>query len=48
MPNDQNILSDWRAYRTTVDAIEARTGYDFFSLVSDNVESVIEANIDAQ
>ncbi|MER2997558.1 DNA/RNA non-specific endonuclease [Pontibacter populi] len=48
MPNDQNILSDWRAYRTTVDAIEAKTGYDFFNLVADNVETVIEANVDVQ
>ncbi|GAB3196150.1 hypothetical protein GCM10027293_07980 [Pontibacter aydingkolensis] len=46
MPNDQTILSDWRAYRTTVDAIEAKTGYDFFSLVPDSIENVIEAKID--
>ncbi|MBC5772700.1 DNA/RNA non-specific endonuclease [Pontibacter sp. KCTC 32443] len=47
MPNDQAIGTDWRAYRTTVDAIEAKTGYDFLSLVSDNVENTIEATVDA-
>ncbi|MBB6613020.1 DNA/RNA non-specific endonuclease [Pontibacter sp. Tf4] len=47
MPNDQAIGTDWRAYRTSVDAIEAKTGYDFFSLISDNVENTIEAKVDA-
>ncbi|MCX2738337.1 DNA/RNA non-specific endonuclease [Pontibacter anaerobius] len=46
MPNDQNVSSDWRTYRTSVDMIEAKTGYDFFSLVADNVENVIEASVD--
>ncbi|MBB6611681.1 DNA/RNA non-specific endonuclease [Pontibacter sp. Tf4] len=47
MPNDQNVQSDWKLYRTTVDAIEAKTGYDFLSLVNDNTESVLEATKDA-
>ncbi|WP_300441623.1 DNA/RNA non-specific endonuclease [Christiangramia sp.] len=47
MPNSQNIFSDWRQYKTTVDNIEALTGYDFFDLVPDNIENVIEANVDA-
>lgn len=46
MPNDQNILSDWKAYRTTVDDIEAKTGYDFFSLISDSIENSIESKVD--
>lgn len=46
MPNSQNISSDWTQYRTTVDDIEVLTGYDFFALVPDNIENVIEASID--
>ncbi|MEJ8757246.1 DNA/RNA non-specific endonuclease [Pontibacter sp. H259] len=46
MPNDQSIGTDWRTYRTTVDAIESKTGYNFFSLVNDTVENTIEAKVD--
>ena len=47
MPNSNSVNSDWRQYLTTVDDIEAATGYDFFSLVPDAIENVIEANIDS-
>ena len=43
MPNSQNISSDWTLYQTSVDQIEAATGYDFFDLVPNNIEDVIEA-----
>jgi endonuclease G len=33
----------WRDYETTVDAIEARTGYDVFALLPDAVERIVEA-----
>ncbi|WP_439883509.1 DNA/RNA non-specific endonuclease [Pontibacter sp. MBLB2868] len=46
MPNDQSVSSDWRIFRTSVDAIEAKTGYDLLSTVADNVENVIEASVD--
>ncbi len=46
MPNSQSVSSDWTTYKTTVDDIEMKTGYDFFSLVPDNIENVIEANVD--
>ena len=46
MPNSQSVSSDWTLYKTTVDDIEMKTGYDFFNLVPDAVEDVIEANID--
>ncbi|MFD2515145.1 DNA/RNA non-specific endonuclease [Pontibacter locisalis] len=48
MPNDQSVSSDWRQYRTSVDALEAKTGYDLLSMVADNVESIIEASVDTQ
>ena len=37
--------NDWRGYLTTVDAVEALTGYDFFANVDDVVERSIEAGI---
>ena len=47
MPNVQGIRNnDWHIYLTTVDNIEALTGYDFFSNVSDAVENAIEAGTD--
>ena len=47
MPNSQSVSTDWTQYKTTVDDIEMKTGYDFFSLVPDNIENVIEASVDA-
>jgi len=46
MPNDNSINSDWHAYLTTVDAVEALTGYDFFANVPDAIENSIEAGVD--
>jgi DNA/RNA endonuclease G (NUC1)/PKD repeat protein len=34
----------WDTYTTTVDAIEAATGYDFLSALPDNIENVVESN----
>jgi endonuclease G len=49
MPNDQGIRNhDWRWYRVSVDTIEARTGYNLFSNVSDIIENTIEARVDNQ
>jgi DNA/RNA endonuclease G (NUC1) len=43
MPNVQGIRSDdWHNYLTTVDAVEALTGYDFFPNVPDAIEASIE------
>jgi endonuclease G len=47
MPNNQTVNSlPWSAYRVSVDAIEASTGYDFLNAVPTNVQSVIEASAD--
>jgi hypothetical protein len=47
MPNTQGIRTsnpnDWMSYLTTVDAVEALTGYDFFANVGDLAENAIEA-----
>src|ERR1041384_1246058 len=46
MPNIQGIRNDpWETYLTTVDAVEALTGYDFFANVPDAVENAIEAGV---
>ena len=45
IPNVNGIDQDWHSYLTTVDAVEALTGYDFFANVPDNVENAIEAGV---
>lgn len=48
MPNDEGLSNKpWRNYLTTVDAVEAATGYDFLSKVSETVQNIIEARKDA-
>jgi hypothetical protein len=45
MPNDPGVRNvDWNTYRTTVDAIEALTGYDLLALLPDDVEQAVESN----
>jgi endonuclease G len=47
IPNQQGIrLRPWRAYRQSVDAIEELTGYNFFSNLSEEVQTAIEAKVD--
>jgi endonuclease G len=43
MPNDGSAGADWRRYITTVDTLEARTGYELLSNVSVAVQAWIEA-----
>jgi DNA/RNA endonuclease G (NUC1) len=49
MPNTQGIRTsnpnDWQSYLTTVDAVEALTGYDFFANVPDAIENAIEGGV---
>lgn len=47
-PNINTVSTDWKQYRTSVDAIEAATGYDILSNVNSSVQSVIEAQVDNQ
>lgn len=47
MPNNQTVnANNWGQYRTTVDAIEAATGYDFLSLVPPSIQNYLEATVD--
>lgn len=47
MPNTQTVNGQsWGYYRTSVDALETLTGYDFLSNVPAAVQNVIEAQVD--
>lgn len=45
-PNDNSINTNWGQYRTTVDAIEAATGYDLLSSVDPAVQQAVESRVD--
>jgi DNA/RNA endonuclease G (NUC1) len=46
MPNDSGIAGvDWNTYRTTVNAVEALSGYDVLSLLDDRIEAVVETGL---
>jgi len=47
-PNINTINTDWRVYRTSVDAIEAATGYNLLSNIPATIQNAIEATIDNQ
>lgn len=46
LPNDNNVVSDWRNYTVSTDFVEQQTGFDFFSEIPDEIENQIEAKID--
>jgi len=46
VPNQTGINNDWKTYRVSVDYVEAQTGYDFFSNITDATENTIEAVTD--
>lgn len=47
VPNNMGIAKngDWEQYLCSIDDIEQITGYDFFELLPDDVETVIEKNV---
>lgn len=45
MPNDGSAGADWRRYLTTVDTIEARTGYELLGNVHVAVQQAIESRV---
>ena len=45
MPNDPGVRNvPWQTYLTTVDAVEALSGYDLLALLADQVEIAVESN----
>ena len=48
MPNTQTCSSNpWGYYRVSVDSIESLTGFDLFSSIPANIQSVLEAQVDS-
>lgn len=45
-PNANSISTTWDTYRTTVDAIEAATGYNLLSSLSESLQTTLEAKKD--
>ncbi len=45
-PNINTVSSSWGTYRTSVDAIEAATGYNILSNLPTNIQATIEATVD--
>ena len=44
MPNEPGVRNvAWHTYHTTVDAIEALSGYDLLALLPDDVEAAVES-----
>lgn len=46
IPNTNTLFSNWKNYRTSVDAIEAATGYDLISKLPASLQAVLESRID--
>lgn len=46
MPNTQSVNADWKTYRTSVDAVERLTGFNFFSNVRPQMQRIIESRVD--
>jgi endonuclease G, mitochondrial len=47
MPNKQGIKNDpWQQYQTSVQEVEKLTGYNFFTNIPANIQSVIEAKVE--
>jgi DNA/RNA endonuclease G (NUC1) len=45
MPNDPGVRNTpWETYETTIDAVEALSGYDLFAALPDEAEAAIESN----
>ncbi|QQS32171.1 MAG: DNA/RNA non-specific endonuclease [Acidobacteriota bacterium] len=50
VPNQPPLTQStpWRTFRTTVDAVEYLTGYDFFSAIGKNTQEILERKRDKQ
>ena len=48
IPNNNDVVSDWKQYRVSTDEVEAKTGYDFFSNVPETIQNSIESIVDTQ
>jgi endonuclease G len=46
IPNTNTLTSNWKNYRTSVDAIETATGYNLISRLPVSLQAVLEARVD--
>lgn len=47
MPNNQTVnANNWGFYRTSIDAIETATGFDFLSGLPADIQSALESAVD--
>lgn len=46
VPNNNSVSSNWKLYRTSVEAIEAATGYNLLSRLPVALQNIIEAKVD--
>ena len=46
IPNDQTVGEDWKPYLTSVKAVEALTGYTFFSLADPKIIGPLKEKVD--
>lgn len=47
MPNTQTVNANaWGTYRTSIDAIESATGFDFLSMLPTTLQTTVEAMVD--
>lgn len=47
IPNTNTLTSNWKNYRTSVDAIETATGYNLISRLPVSLQAVLEARVDS-
>jgi endonuclease G, mitochondrial len=47
IPNEQGVReANWRTFRVSVDQLEAKTGYNFLTNVTESVQQAIESRVD--
>ncbi|MBE5321894.1 DNA/RNA non-specific endonuclease [Pedobacter sp. MR2016-19] len=46
MPNTNGLNTNWKTYRTSVDAIESATGYDLLSNIPTAIQNALESRTD--
>ncbi len=49
MPNKESVTDKkWYEYRVSVDDIEAKTGYNFYNILSTSIQNTIESKVDTE
>ena len=48
IPNSNTVNANWKIYRTSINSIEAATGYKFLTALPTSVQTVLKAEVDNQ